>query len=67
MAYLASLEIKWVTFPRTKQQVHDAMESLKKDNDLPADFHSTKILSNGDLVDANHSSIVYGNLFEYMH
>lgn len=47
-----------------KQQGKIAIEGLKREIGLPADFHG-KIMSNGDLVHPN-SGQVLGNLFDYI-
>ncbi len=48
----------------TRSQANQAMHALKKENGLANDYHSTKIMSNGEVIDA-HSGNSYGNLNEY--
>ena len=49
----------------TKEQGKIAIEALKNDLRLPANFHC-KIMGNGDLVHP-HTREVLGNLFDYLH
>jgi hypothetical protein len=48
----------------TKEQGKQAIEELKKDLGLPADFHQ-KIMANGDIRNS-HTDEVIANLFEYI-
>jgi RHS repeat-associated protein len=53
------------TLGLTKEQGKIAIEALKTDLRLPANFHG-KIMGNGDLVHP-HTREVLGNLFDYLH
>jgi RHS repeat-associated protein len=53
------------TLGLTKEQGKIAIEALKQDLRLPANFHG-KIMGNGDLVHP-HTGNVLGNLFDYLH
>lgn len=49
----------------TKEQAKRAIEALKDDLSLPNNFHQTKVLSNGNLVDRNTGEVL-GNLYHYV-
>jgi len=49
----------------SKQQGKQAIEGLKKDIGAPPNFHETKILSNGDVINSNTGDYL-GNLFDYL-
>jgi RHS repeat-associated protein len=42
-----------------------ALEAMKKDNSLPSDFYNTKILDNGDVLNARTGETL-GNLDDYL-